>query len=139
MAKKPAEPRVTESKLKVPETLKIDQRRYLVKRISAVFDQRLRDVHEKIRYSSHTDPVGDALSARRGELGLQYLASCEAGEPKAPYGCSVSSRQRTRRTEVYELVTLSQAEEGKIRLKYPSHPTTHSAPQSPTIAPSQSG
>ena len=99
----------------MPAELKIDQRRYLTKRIDCVFGCKIRDIHEKTRYHDHDRLLQDALAARRGVLGLQYLASCEAGEPKVPHGCSVSSKERGKRTEVYELVVLSQAEEGKIR------------------------
>lgn len=112
--KKAKEPRVTASSLKVPAELKIDQRRYLAKRIACVFNGKIREVEHLLNYSDHARHIETKLQERRGELGLQYLASCEAGTVKVPHGCTVSSKERGRRTEVYELVVLSQAEEAKV-------------------------
>ncbi len=70
MVKKPSVVRVTASKLPVPESLKVDQRRYLVKRIESVFTPRINSLGKEAQLSDwgQRNQVEEKQKERRAEL-----------------------------------------------------------------------
>ena len=115
--------RVTMTSKPAPESLKLDQRRYLTKRLDSVFNPIIQELVSKARDARYHDPVEIAVNERKVELGLAYLASCEAGSPKIPHGCTLNKTQRNRHTTITDLVILTNAELERLRSKWAGHTT----------------
>jgi len=114
--------RVTMTNKPVPESLKLDQRRYLTKRLDSVFNPIIQELVSKARNARYHDPIDQAVQARKSELALAYLASCEVGSPKVPHGCTVS-KSRSSHTTVSDLVVLVKSEVDRINAKWAGHTT----------------
>ncbi len=122
MAKKPSVVRVAASKLPVPESLKVDQRRYLVKRIESVFTPRINSLGKEAQLNDwgQRSQVEEKQKERRAELALEYLTSCEAGAPKVPTGAQLMV-QRFKNMSVTQLIDLTPAEDAKIAARWGNH------------------
>lgn len=107
--------KVEKSKLDIPKELKADQRRYLVRRISAVFDPKIGGIRAEL--ASISCNSRDKQRQRRRELAMEWLKSCFEGLPKTPRGATLVQNISSGDI-VYELVELTEAEVERVEAQW---------------------